>query len=136
MPAVVKDGFLAPYQDLAYFVRPQADEISFIANADSQLLGLVRELCEERVSASAPQPPDEDLPPTMEDETAEANQPEAIPLRESLPAWLTRVLKERRLPTGVVKDWNAFERRDPDFSHAARCFLIAHDLPLPTRCRR
>ena len=131
VPAVVKDGFLAPYQDLAYFVRPQADEISFIANADSQLLGLVRELCEEHSSTSAPKPPAMDRPPTTEEVAAEANEPEPIPLRESLPAWLTRVLKERRLPTGVVKDWNAFERRDPDFSHAARCFLIAHDLPLP-----
>jgi len=27
LPAVVKDGFLAPYQDLAYFVRPEADEL-------------------------------------------------------------------------------------------------------------
>ena len=33
VPAVVKDGFLSPYQDLAYFVRPSADELSFVASA-------------------------------------------------------------------------------------------------------
>ncbi|MCA9163192.1 MAG: DEAD/DEAH box helicase family protein [Planctomycetales bacterium] len=46
LPAVVKDGFLAPYQDLAYFVRPTGDELSFVANADDELHQLVAELCE------------------------------------------------------------------------------------------
>lgn len=48
VPAVVKDGFLAPYQDLAYFVRPSADELSFVAGADEQLEELVEELCNLR----------------------------------------------------------------------------------------
>ena len=39
LPAVVKDGFLAPYQDLAYFVRPQADELTFVAGTDNKLSG-------------------------------------------------------------------------------------------------
>src|SRR6478672_9787784 len=52
VPAVVKDGFLAPYQDLAYFVRPTAAELSFIANADEAFTNLVEELCR-------PFPPDE-----------------------------------------------------------------------------
>ena len=46
VPAVVKDGFLAPYQDLAYFVRPTADELNFIATADDRLLELLNELCQ------------------------------------------------------------------------------------------
>ncbi len=45
VPAVVKDGFLAPYQDLVQFVRPTADELAFIANADEQFQRLVEELC-------------------------------------------------------------------------------------------
>ncbi len=48
VPAVVKDGFLAPYQDLAYFVRPSAEELEFVATTDSQLDELVTELCEQR----------------------------------------------------------------------------------------
>src|SRR5690606_33703663 len=30
VPAVVKDGFLAPYQDLVYFVRPSMQELQFV----------------------------------------------------------------------------------------------------------
>ena len=31
VPALVRDGNLAPYQDLAYFVRPTASEVEYIA---------------------------------------------------------------------------------------------------------
>ncbi|HND55556.1 MAG TPA: DEAD/DEAH box helicase, partial [Pirellulaceae bacterium] len=51
----------------------------------------------------------------------------APPLAE----WLTEVLTQRRLPTGPVKDWPSFERRDPDFALAARLFLMRRELPLP-----
>jgi len=53
VPAVVKDGFLAPYQDLAYFVRPSADELNFIATADDQLLKVLDELCQPLESPAA-----------------------------------------------------------------------------------
>jgi len=46
VPAVVKDGFLAPYQDLAYFVRPTTEELKFIASADQQLEQLVDDICQ------------------------------------------------------------------------------------------
>lgn len=45
VPAVVKDGFLAPYQDLAYFVRPTAEELEFVATTDQQLDELLAQLC-------------------------------------------------------------------------------------------
>ena len=54
VPAVVKDGFLAPYQDLAQFVRPTPDELAYIANADKQLYELVDELCQTPSSARVP----------------------------------------------------------------------------------
>ncbi|PQO40140.1 DEAD/DEAH box helicase [Blastopirellula marina] len=41
VPAVVKDGFLAPYQDLAYFVRPSEAELRYVANADDLLHEIV-----------------------------------------------------------------------------------------------
>lgn len=104
VPAVVKDGFLAPYQDLVYFVRPTPEELAFIANADEQVKELVAELCGDSAPDTASEP---------------------------LPAWLMRVLAERRLPTGPVKDWLSFERRDPVFADAARRFLLARNLPLP-----
>ena len=60
VPAVVKDGFLAPYQDLAYFVRPSADELSFIATADDRLLQVLDELCQPLESSAAADAQDTD----------------------------------------------------------------------------
>lgn len=105
VPAVVKDGFLSPYQDLVFLVRPTAEELAFVAGADQQLQKLVEDLCQEGTEPSA--------------------------CAESLPKWLTRVLAERRLPTGTVKDWESFEKRDPAFAQAARLFLAMRGLPLP-----
>jgi hypothetical protein len=119
VPAVVKDGFLAPYQDLAYFVRPTAAELSFIANADESFTNLVEEFCR-------PFPPDEPK------EAQEQPSQELKTLsRECLTEWLTRVLTEKRTPHGLAKDWLSFERRDVDFALAARKFLLSRQLPLP-----
>ncbi|WP_254509984.1 DEAD/DEAH box helicase [Anatilimnocola floriformis] len=170
VPAVVKDGFLAPYQDLAYFVRPAPDELSFIANADEQLHTIVEELClpldtsdstvvaEEKSTRSASEnvtargvsqgelppdpdtenestdteeePPDEDFI-SVKSPAAKTDATPQPPARESLPEWLLRILVEKRLPTGVAKDWNAFAKRDPDLAWAARIFLLRRRIALP-----
>jgi superfamily II DNA or RNA helicase len=101
VPAVVKDGFLAPYQDLAYFVRPLQDELVYIANADDELHAIVAQLCTEQSAF------------------------------DNLPAWLLRVLSEYRLPVGQQADWQTFARRDPDFADAARLFLLRRGEVLP-----
>jgi superfamily II DNA or RNA helicase len=123
VPAVVKDGFLAPYQDLAYFVRPTREELTFIANADEQLHELVAALCrsdDDQVRRGAPDPAVD----------GDRRQSTGEPLSD----WLIQVLAERRLPTGVVKDWDSFEKRDPAFAAAARMFLLrrGHELPPET----
>ena len=127
VPAVVKDGFLAPYQDLAYFVRPRPEELSFIANADDELHAIVRELCDAAViaddEAGRPFPADPFGPEEPEGPSYSG--------RESLPQWLLRVLAEKRLATGIAKDWASFERRDPEFALAARRFLMQRKLSLP-----
>jgi superfamily II DNA or RNA helicase len=104
LPAVVKDGFLAPYQDLVYFVRPTAEELSYIANSDEALTALVEELCEPAL-----QPEDEDAAPPV------------IPL----PDWIENVLAELRLGTTTVSSWSEFERRDPVFAVQGPLFLKA-----------
>lgn len=108
VPAVVKDGFLAPYQDLVQFVRPTSEELKFIACADDELHRLVAELCHSPPAAGT-----------------------ASGCGESLPDWLHRVLAERLLPTGIAKDWPAFEIRDPAFAKAARLFLLRCQRELP-----
>lgn len=160
VPAVVKDGFLAPYQDLAYFVRPAPDELSFIANADEQLHAIVEELCQPFQSETQEaRGIGEEAPPESLDndddfisaktlaevsENKKGEQPELAPqpekpdfiqpeppARESLPEWLSRILLEKRLPTGVAKDWAAFAKRDPDLAWASRIFLLRRRIPLP-----
>ncbi|WDI44712.1 DEAD/DEAH box helicase [Bremerella sp. P1] len=44
VPAVVRDGFLAPYQDLVYFVRPSEAELRFVAQADDHLDEILQEV--------------------------------------------------------------------------------------------
>jgi hypothetical protein len=44
VPAVVKDGFIAPYQDLAYLVWPTEAELAYVAQADAELHALVDDL--------------------------------------------------------------------------------------------
>lgn len=157
VPAVVKDGFLAPYQDLAYFVRPTSDELAYIARADEQFAELVEELCAPRCSVDGNQPGSaaDRLPNSNDagglvgeeaaaggrdepqaDEAADAvgrddNSEVASTSRESLIDWLLRVLGEKRTPTGRVKDWRSFQRRDPEFAAAAVEFLLRRDIGLP-----
>lgn len=52
VPAVVRDGFLAPYQDLVYFVRPTAEELRYVAQADQHLQQVLELACAPRDSAA------------------------------------------------------------------------------------
>tara|TARA_R110002111_G_scaffold262504_1_gene338859 strand:+ start:12266 stop:15115 length:2850 start_codon:yes stop_codon:yes gene_type:complete len=121
IPAVVKDGYLAPYQDLAYFVRPTADELTYIANTDDQLQQIVETLCTAHEPA-----------PVLQ--TATADPPAALPpveRVEPLQDWLYNSLQNLELPSGKVDDWTTFERRDPALADAARLFLQECDWELP-----
>ena len=105
VPTLVRDGNLAPYQDLVYFVRPSSSELSYIANVDEQFNELVAEL-----------------------RRGPRDSKNRIP---GLEAWLTRVLDGMVLPGGKAKDWNSFRRRDPALADSARAYLAAggHSLP-------
>ena len=108
VPAVVKDGFLAPFQDLAYMVRPTSDELRYLATVDGQFNEIVEQLCG---------PPRQD--------------PGGNLVGESLVDWLVRVLRSRELPAGKMKDWDSFERRDPELARSGRVFLHRQGLQLP-----
>ena len=108
VPAVVKDGFLAPYQDLVYFVRPTEHELRFVEDVDQKFRTLLDELCNDRHEAD-----------------------ESEPRIEPLPAWLSRVLRGFELPGRTCETWKEFERRDSDFALSARQFLAALGIDLP-----
>ena len=121
LPSVVKDGFLAPYQDLVYFTRPTADELAYIANSDEGLTELVEELCS---SPSDPSVEDQDLPPPV----------------PAMTDWIEEAFRQKRLGMMTVSSWREFERRDPVFVEQGALFLKAigrellpevPDVPLP-----
>jgi superfamily II DNA or RNA helicase len=105
VPALVRDGNLSPYQDLAYFVRPSPGELRYIANVDEDFKSLLGELRKgaENVKGRTPR----------------------------LEVWIARVLDGLILPAGRAKDWNSFQRRDPRLADAARAYLASGGLNLP-----
>jgi len=109
VPALVRDGNLAPYQDLAYFVRPSVEEMRYIAGVDEDFERLVAEL--------------RDDPPSPAE-----GEPARVP---GLDGWLEDVLGELRLPGGEAKDWTSFRRRDEVFADAARMHLEEAGRGLP-----
>ncbi len=91
VPAVVKDGFLAPYQDLVQFVRPTSEELAFVASADEKLNELVEELCEEPNAGAGPQPNDPAAAPTAAvTEARSASEGDQSPSSEQEPETLAR----------------------------------------------
>lgn len=114
VPAVVKDGFLAPYEDLAYFVRPTSEELQYLATVDEEFHEVVRLLCGEFGKKS--------------DGGFDFSQHVCS---EPLPVWLERVLRTLQLPTGQMKDWTTFERRDPEMARVGPMFLASRRVPLP-----
>ena len=107
VPAVVKDGFLAPYQDLAFLVRPNNEELRFVAQTSEQFGEIVEELCH---------------PPKDE---------KGNPVREPLDTYTERILRNLELPTGRARNWLHFEQRAPLFSESARYFMRQLGRQLP-----
>ena len=107
VPAVVKDGFLAPYQDLAYFVRPLGKELEYITQTSETFDQLVEDLCN----------------PPLDDN--------GHPVRESMIDFTSRVLAERDLIIMKADSWNDFESRAGSFSEAGRIFLNDRGVAFP-----
>ncbi len=103
VPAVIKDGFLAPYKDLCYFVRPTEDELEYISNTSRHMQELLDLLQNVR--------PEEN--------------------RLSLTQWVYETLEKMELPLKTAGSWGEYEKRFPAFSWAARVLMAKHHLPLP-----
>ena len=107
VPALVRDSNLAPYQDLAYFVRPNAEELIYIANIDKEFEELVEDI---------------------------SNGPEDTTNRTpKLDIWLIKVLDGLLLPSGPAKNWTTFVRRDEALANTARLYLRYKKVSLPPK---
>jgi len=103
-PALVRDSNLAPYQDLAYFVRPTATELAYIAEADESFLQVVNDIGQPR-----------------------EEEGRALPFE----AWLLHTLEHKVIPGRKNLSWKAFHKALPNFADAARAYLLMKGHALP-----
>ena len=101
-PAVVRDGFLAPYQELAWLTEPPAGEQRWLDEHETRFRELVTELLDV----------DEDGP-------------------LDLGQWVVTRLRQRSRGDGDEIPWSDFQRRQPALAAAGVRFLGSAGLPLP-----
>lgn len=124
-PAVVKDGHLAPYQDLAYFTRPAREEMAFVRGCSSALSDVLAQV--ERFEGTT-------LSAWLAGELEGIGRTQVAGEWRRRPVFLgaaVRYLKERGLP--VRADLAALadgplelaERADLVGRYAVRCLLVS-----------
>ena len=104
-PAVVKEGDLAPYQELAYFVQPLDHEAEYVAAQHERFQAFISRVLDPDFATC------------------------------SLVEWIRKRVVERRTASGAALGWGAFEREHPDLAQAAVRFLHAYNLDLPEGVR-
>src|SRR4051794_9461928 len=102
-PAVVRDGHLAPYQELAWLTEPLSSERAWLAEHDQRFRELVTALHEDAES---------DI---------------------SFPGWVIKRLRDRKRSSDDDAEvpWEAFQKRSPALARAGVRFLASADLELP-----
>lgn len=106
-PAVVKDGFLAPYQELAWFTEPLTSERDWLAEHDVRFAELVTALHDDVES----------------------------PL--SFPQWVMGRMRDRGREAGAAEiPWERFQRRRPALARAGIRFLASAGLETPPEAPR
>ena len=107
-PAVVKDGHLAPYQELAWLTEPLSSEREWLAEHDSRFRELVTTLHDDAESEI------------------------------SFPAWVIARMRDRRRSPGDEAEvpWEAFQKRSPKLARAGIRFLLSGGLSLPSGAPR
>jgi len=103
IPAVVRDGHLAPYQELAMLATPLDSEVAWLAERDTRFRELITALHE---------PDEHDL---------------------GFVEWVVRRLRTRMVgeDDGIEVPWGSFARREPHFAAAGLRMLASAGLPLP-----
>jgi superfamily II DNA or RNA helicase len=104
VPALVRDSNLAPYQDLCYFVRPSAQELTYISGVDDEFNELLEELKIDNGHKDRIKPLDQ---------------------------WIWQALDERVSPGGKKQDWNKYHSEREKFADNARRYLQLLEIQLP-----
>ncbi|HEY6891693.1 MAG TPA: DEAD/DEAH box helicase family protein, partial [Solirubrobacter sp.] len=107
-PAVVRDGHLAPYQELAWLTEPLKTEREWLAEHDSRFRELITALHDDAES---------DI---------------------SFPRWVgSRMRDRKRSPDDDAEvPWEAFQKRSPKLARAGIRFLLSAGLEIPSGAPR
>ena len=102
-PALVRDRALAPYQELAWLIRPLDAEANWLAEHDLRFTELITTLHEETSGVL------------------------------SMPAWVISRMRDRSRAGDEEAEvsWTGFQRRHPALARAGARFLISGGLELP-----
>lgn len=104
-PALVKEGDLAPYRELAYLTTPTVEEDTWLATERSRFAQLQLDLVDRQLGTV------------------------------SFVEWLARRVTERLGESGGVLSWREFALAEPDLARAGLRFAHAGLLPLPDGAR-
>lgn len=104
-PAVVKEGNLAPYQELAYLTSPLEHETAYIAEEKTRFEELLTEIARPDLGTV------------------------------SFIDWLRSRIFERQTKEGVQVAWQRFETDHPDLALAALRYCYANQMQLPDGAR-
>lgn len=105
IPALVREGDLAPYQELVYLTTPLPHEADYIAAQHARFQELLLRLMEPDFGS--------------------------VPF----PIWLRTRVEERRGRDGAQVSWERFERDEPRLAQAALRLLHSWDAPPPDGAR-
>ena len=104
-PALVKEGDLAPYQELVYLTEPTPEEQAWIATDRARFAELMLALIDQQVGSM------------------------------SLAVWLRVRIVDRATPDGSQIAWSTFERSEPDLALSGLRFAYDGMIPLPDGAR-
>lgn len=104
-PALVKEGDLAPYQELIYLTEPTPEELAWITTDRVRFADLMLALVDQQVSSM------------------------------SLAAWLQTRIVDRSTRDGNQIAWSTFERAEPDLARSGLRFAYDGLIPLPDDAR-
>ncbi|MDT5126368.1 MAG: hypothetical protein QOH54_2012 [Mycobacterium sp.] len=104
-PALVKEGDLAPYQELVYLTEPTPDEEAWVATDRARFAELMLELIDQKVGSM------------------------------SLAVWLRTRIVDRSTSDGNQLAWSSFERAEPDLALSGLRFAYDGLIPLPHGAR-
>lgn len=104
-PALVKEGDLAPYQELIYLTEPTPEEQAWVATHRARFAELMLALIDQQVGSM------------------------------SLASWLRTRIVDRSTRDGNQIAWSTFERAEPDLACSGLRFAYDGQIPLPDGAR-